>query len=162
MNVHTKAQINMLRELAHRGEEWLEDPENSNAFERQQMKNLVEDLRTRAARLETVEPDPRARVLTRRRERMKDLIGRQVRNLRTIRLRSGVEYPAGTVWTIEGHWRGDVHISNGMWYPWDKALAPFPVADRELVEKQLGQGSIGGRAGYVRRVSLHDLELIPK
>lgn len=163
MNGHTKARIKVLRTLAQLGESWLDSEADTKdgSLERKQMRDLVEELRDKAAYLETAEPDPHARRLRARAERMKDLVGRKVRSLRTIRTKGGAEYPVGTVWTIDGHWRGKVHITNGWWYPWDKSIPPFRVEDREQIENERGEGTIGGFAGYLRRVDLDDLELLP-
>jgi len=163
MNHHTKAQIAVRRELADMAAQWIKQRERVSSpwtrpAELEAMRKLEEELRTQASNLETAEPNPRNRSLRARSERMKDLIGRKVRLLRTIRTRGGRDFPAGTVMTIEGHWRGEVHLSSGMWYPADGG-APFPHTEEEEHKKR---GNPGGTSGYVRRVAMDGLELLPK
>lgn len=155
MNQHVKAKISVCRMTADRltlGVYVLELA--STEAEKKAMLSLADQLRSEAASLEQVEPNPRNRQLAQRRVKMKELVGKKVRLLQTLRTKGGAEYKAGAIMTVEGHWRGRVNLSDGLRHPHHAGeFEPMPL--EEASEKGLS-----GYTGYIRHVHVGNLELI--
>lgn len=72
--------------------------------------------------------------------KMDDWVDRQVRVTREVETQGGMIFPAGTVFTVYGHWRGKLHV-------W--------------LTNTCDKCGIGQRHG-IRHLSQRDVELVPE